>query len=330
MISTGPTVAAIIPMYNAARTIDQTLASVCRQTYANLDIVVVDDGCRDDSCDIVERRAASDQRIRLIHQANAGVAAARNTGAAQTRAPFLAFVDADDLWAPEKVELQLAALMARPAPTVAYCYYAQIDASSRVLWLSQDVGIEGNVLRALCRMNFVGNGSSMMMPRAVFDYVGGFDPSLREARAQGCEDLMFLLQAAERFSFVCVRRHLVGYRLTHDNMSSDVMQMVRSCELVTGHFSSKYPNYVAELDAQLKDLIAWLCDRALIAGRVGTGLRVLHRLYRTDRGMVNERLGDLLRSYFRARVVPQWAKRGLRPFIAKIQPPRAAYIEQRW
>ena len=317
-------------MYNAARTIDQTLASVCRQTYVNLDIVVVDDGCTDASCDIVETWVATDQRVRLVHQANAGVAAARNTGAAQAGAPFLAFVDADDLWAPKKVELQLAALMAMPAPTVAYCYYAQIDASSRVLWLSQDVGIEGDVLRPLCRMNFVGNGSSMMMPRAVFDYVGGFDKSLRAARAQGCEDLMFLLKAAERFSFVCVQRHLVGYRLTHDNMSSDVMQMIRSCELVTEHFRSKYPNYVAELDAQLKDLIAWLCDRALIAGQVGAGLRLIHRLYRADRGMVGARLGDLLRSYFRARVVPQWAKRGLRPLLAKIKPPRAAYIEQCW
>ncbi len=323
-------VAVVVPMYNAGRTVDQTLASICAQTYEHLEIIVVDDGCSDASNATVQARALVDPRIRLLHQANAGVAAARNTGAAATAAPYLAFVDADDIWAPEKVELQLAALIAGRTPAVAYCYYAQIDNTGRVLWLSQPTPHEGDVLRQLCRLNFIGNGSSMMMPRVVFDTVGGFDSSLRAAHAQGCEDLMFLLSAAEHFPFVCVPRHLVGYRLTHDNMSSDVMQMVRSFEMVTARFRARCPQYAPELDAQLKDIIAWLCDRALIAGRVRAGLRLLRRLYRADHSIVFERLGDLLRSYFRARVVPQWMKRGLRPLWARIRPPRRAYIEQSW
>src|ERR687887_1637608 len=100
----------IVPMYNAERTIGAALESVCRQTYPALDIVVVDDGSTDASAAIVAAYARSDQRIRLVQQENSGVAAARNLGATSTVADFLAFIDADDVWAPPKIALQLQAL----------------------------------------------------------------------------------------------------------------------------------------------------------------------------------------------------------------------------
>src|SRR5262245_12926949 len=93
-------VGVIVPMYNAERTISATLKSVCRQTHLALDIVVVDDGSTDASAPIVAAHTRSDQRIRLLQQKNGGVAAARNRGVAATAADLLAFIDADDLWAP--------------------------------------------------------------------------------------------------------------------------------------------------------------------------------------------------------------------------------------
>src|SRR5215510_7071243 len=97
-------------MFNSERTISATLKSICDQTHRNLDIVVVDDGSTDGSAAAVADWRARDPRVRLVQQANAGVAAARNAGAAATTASFLSFIDADDLWAPTKVEHQLAAL----------------------------------------------------------------------------------------------------------------------------------------------------------------------------------------------------------------------------
>ncbi|WP_292521618.1 glycosyltransferase family A protein, partial [Mesorhizobium sp.] len=97
-------------MFNAEGTIRATLTSICQQAHQALDIVVVDDGSTDKSASIVASCAEKDRRIRLMRQPNAGVAHARNSGAASTDAEFLAFVDADDLWAPSKIALQLRAL----------------------------------------------------------------------------------------------------------------------------------------------------------------------------------------------------------------------------
>ena len=102
-------VGVVVPMRNAERTIAATLDSISRQTHAKLDIVVVDDESTDGSVAIVAQKIRQDRRVRLVRQKNAGVAAARNTGAAATAASYLAFMDADDLWAPTKIEFQLDA-----------------------------------------------------------------------------------------------------------------------------------------------------------------------------------------------------------------------------
>lgn len=326
-----PAVAVVVPMFNAARTIDETLASICSQTYASLEIVVVDDGSADDSAAIVEGWAALDERIRIINQQNSGVAKARNVGAAATTAPFLAFVDADDVWAPDKVTLQLASLRQSAIPALSYCWYAQIDEASRLLWRSSELIIEGDVVRELCRMNFVGNGSSMMMPRAIFNHVGGFDPSLRAAGAQGCEDLMFLLQVAEVYPFVCVPRHLVGYRQTHDNMSGDVIQMARSCETVLERVRLRHPQFAPEIEMHFKDLIAWLLNRAVIAGRVTAAVRLLDRLRGVGAVTTISEISDLARSYARAQLVPRWFKHWfLRPALTRLGRRRPLYTELTW
>ena len=212
------TVGVVMPMYNSAATIGDTLASIAAQTHTDLDIVVVDDGSTDESAAKVRDWCARDGRIRLISQPNAGVAAARNTGAGSTTAPYLAFLDADDLWAPDKVRAQMERLDEEGEPALVWCWYVQIDEQDipEVPGLMHYAG-KGDCLRALARANEVGNGSSMLMPRNIFETVGGFDSSLRENGAQGCEDYEFPLKVAERFPLKVVKRHLVGYRLTHNN-----------------------------------------------------------------------------------------------------------------
>src|SRR5438132_615851 len=95
-------VSVIIPLHNGAGTIDRTLRSVRNQTWRDLEIIVVDDGSTDAGPDIVARHQAEDPRIRMVRQANAGVAVARNAGVSRSHGATLAFIDADDLWHPEK------------------------------------------------------------------------------------------------------------------------------------------------------------------------------------------------------------------------------------
>ena len=104
-------VSCIIPVFNGARYLRETLDSVVRQTHPPAEIIVVDDGSTDDSV-AVARQFGS--RVTVISQANAGHAAARNRGIAAARGEFVAFVDADDLWTDEKIERQLARFAARP------------------------------------------------------------------------------------------------------------------------------------------------------------------------------------------------------------------------
>ncbi len=108
--SDQPLVSVVIPAFNASTYIERTLRSVMRQTYAALEIVVVNDGSTDHTAKLVEQIAASDSRIRLLSTPNRGVAAARNTGIEASSGRFVAFLDADDLWHPTKIEKQVNAL----------------------------------------------------------------------------------------------------------------------------------------------------------------------------------------------------------------------------
>ncbi|TAN00756.1 MAG: glycosyltransferase family 2 protein [Rhizobiaceae bacterium] len=325
----SPTVGVIVPMYNAERTIGATLESVSSQTYSELDIVVVNDGSTDTSAAIVAEHASRDTRIRLVHQKNSGVAAARNFGAALTTAEFLAFIDADDLWAPSKIAQQVSALLAGGSMAgLAYCWFAMIDAEDRVFSMDNRPLVEGRVLQLMCRNNFVGNGSSMMLRRTAFLAAGGFDPSLRLQNAQGCEDMLMCMRVAEQFEFRVVPQYLVGYRMTNTNMSSDVRQMLRSCEIVFTEFREKYPEFGGDLDAHLIDMMEWLVVRALVGGRVLPAGELMRRLVVLAPRMTLSRLPSMLDTYCRARLVPQWAKAGWRRM--RNAEPRPPYHEMAW
>lgn len=121
-------VSVVIPAYNAESTIDDTLRSVRGQTHRELEIIVVDDGSTDRTTSVVKAHAAADGRVTLIAQENAGVAAARNAGWQSARSAFIAFVDADDLWAPSKIERQLEVILRGGLRVgLVYTWWALID-----------------------------------------------------------------------------------------------------------------------------------------------------------------------------------------------------------
>lgn len=329
MNSREATVGVIVPTYNAERTIGETLASISRQAYQNLDIVVVDDGSSDGSAEIVAGWAKRDERIRLLRQENAGVAAARNAGAAHTDASYLSFIDADDLWAPDKIAAQMALLMQEgQTPVLVYCWFAHIDARSRTFWVGAPELIEGRVMPQICRENFVGNGSSVLVPREIFERVGGFDPSLRIRQAQGCEDLLFVALAARHYEFKVVPRHLVGYRVTDENMSSDTLRMLRSFDLVAARLTSELPQYAGEWDEHRKDFILWLARRAAMAGRYENAMALIKQLRPHQHKAALGILPKLAEDYIKAKLVPGWVKSA----AARNRPraPRIRYHDLTW
>ena len=110
-------ISVIIPAHNAARHISATLRSVRDQTHRSLEIIAVDDGSTDNTGQILEKFAAEDRRMSVLRQDNSGVAMARNLAISHSRGDFIAPLDADDIWHPEKLARQLSALI-RGGPTV--------------------------------------------------------------------------------------------------------------------------------------------------------------------------------------------------------------------
>ncbi|HKP27550.1 MAG TPA: glycosyltransferase family A protein [Dongiaceae bacterium] len=227
MINDNPLVSVVVPAFNAAHTIAETLHSISQQTYRALEIVVVDDGSTDGTADIV--RQHSDPRLRLVAKANGGVASARNAGIRNSRGAFVAFIDADDLWHPTKIAKQLQVLLAGgPDMALVYAPFRLIDGDGRVLASPHKYGVNGWVIHRHFYSNLVGNGSALLVRRSVLEEFGGFDTWLLQQGAEGCEDLLLQLRIAARYRFGEVSEYLVGYRRLPDNMSSNTDQMIRS------------------------------------------------------------------------------------------------------
>ena len=229
MIDGNPLVSVVVPAFNAAKTIAETLHSISEQTYRVLEIVVVDDGSTDETADIARRRGEVDARLRIVAKSNGGVASARNAGIRSSKGEFVAFIDADDLWHPTKIAKQLAVLLAGgPDMALVYAPFRLIDADGRVLASPHKYGVNGWVIHRHFYSNLVGNGSALLVRRSVLEEFGGFDSWLLQQGAKGCEDLLLQLRIAARYRFGEVSEYLVGYRRQPDSMSSNTDQMIRS------------------------------------------------------------------------------------------------------
>lgn len=272
-------VSVVIPAYNAIATIDDTLESVRGQTHRALEILVVDDGSTDGTQEAVLRHARKDGRVRLITQANAGVAAARNTGISEARGEYVAPVDADDVWRCDKIALQLGAFARSDTIGLVYSWSALIDEADVILDAKPTPDVPGNLLVTVARRNIIGNGSAIMVRKAIAQAVG-YDPSLRARGAQGCEDWKFYFDAAELCDFAVVPAYLTGYRQVRGNMSSDVARMLKSRDLCAEEFEHRHP----ELKPRLKQ------------GRNRTMKLLLYRLLRERRG---RGLGMLIKTMLR-------------------------------
>jgi glycosyltransferase involved in cell wall biosynthesis len=233
-----PVVTVVVPAYNAQATLAETLDSALAQTCRDIEVIVVDDGSSDQTAGLVAAYAARDARVRLIEQSNGGVARARNTGIAEARGAFVAPLDADDLWRPDKLERQLKALQAAgPNVGLAYTWSLLIDPDGNVTGAMPPAQFEGYVLHRHLAWNFIGNGSTPLVPTELLRR-HPYEPALRDAQCEGGEDYLMQLQLARRYGFACAPAYLVGYRKVPGSMSSQGVAMNRSVSSVFAHLEA--------------------------------------------------------------------------------------------
>lgn len=272
----------VIPAFNSETTLNDTLVSVRAQTHRLLEIIVIDDGSTDGTASIAERHASEDKRVRLIRKPNGGVASARNRGIAEASGTFIAPLDADDLWHPKKIELQLAALGSHENVGLVYCWFAKIDGNSQITHLEARSVFEGDVLLDLCLHSIVGNGSTPLILTSAILSAGGYDESLRARSAQGCEDYKLYLQIAEHYNYALVREFLVGYRQSGESMSRDQRQMLRSRDLVMEEIGASRPDLLPQLQRGRARQLRAMISHSLAYGERDVARELLRELIRTS------------------------------------------------
>lgn len=199
----NPTVSVIIPTYNRTALLREAIASVQAQTFTDWELLVIDDGSTDETPETVRTIRQHEPRLRYFHQANQGVAAARNLGIAKARGTYVAFLDDDDQWVPTKLAVQLAFMDARPALGLSYTRYWFVGGQSDrpVVYPTQ----LSATMEALIGENYIGT-STVMVKRSALEAVGGFDEACRLN-----EDYALWLRIAQRFPIGGVQKPLAVY-----------------------------------------------------------------------------------------------------------------------
>lgn len=260
-----PLVSVIMPAFNVEPYVGEAIQSVLRQTFTDLEVVVVDDGSTDGTAAIVSALAAADPRVRLVQQANRGLAGARNTAMRMARGEMFALLDSDDLWEPEFVAAQLAILQDR----------RDVDIVTGNGWMLG--GARHGELARPCPdprpapdlAAILGDERAVFIMsifrRRVYEVVGCFDESMRTN-----EDYDYWIRAAiAGCRFARNDRPLGHYRIRFDSLSASEMRMLRGILQVYAGIRPRLadrPRELAIIDAQIERFqIEWLAAEARVA-----------------------------------------------------------------
>jgi glycosyltransferase involved in cell wall biosynthesis len=221
--TSDPVVSVIVPAYNAGKFVRESVASALDQTFTALEVLVIDDGSAVPVEWVVQLDPA---RVRYQFKTNGGPSSARNLGARLARGRLLAFLDADDLWAPNKLRSQVDALEASPRAAFAYGAFAGIDEIGDPLPRPARVRPSGDIAAALFMYNFI-TTSSVVVRRDLFQEMGGFDESLVWS-----EDYDLWMRLAERHEAVCVPGIVGSYRMNANGLSRNFARLYETERLV--------------------------------------------------------------------------------------------------
>lgn len=258
------TVSVIIPTYNYGRFIKEAIDSALGQTYAPLEVIVVDDGSTDETAEVV---GLFGDRVRYVKQANAGVCAARNRGVAESSGEFIAFLDADDIWEPTKLEKQVVKFD-DPEVGLVHCGLRVFDSDSgetKDLCLE---GAEGDVADGLLLWEAPvvnASGSAVIVTRKAFDQVEGFD-----TRSKVGEDWDFCYRVARKFKVGFVREPLINYRSHGASAHHNVDEMERGMSLFYSKaFATDDPHILKLRNRSLGNFHRVMAGSYFHAGRAG-------------------------------------------------------------
>jgi glycosyltransferase involved in cell wall biosynthesis len=214
-------VSIVVPAYNASKYIAATIQSVQKQTYSNWELIIINDGSKDNTEEIV-KPFLSDKRISIYFQDNAGVCKARNNGLTKAKGEFIALLDADDEFWPENLEKKITALENNPDASWVYSNLSLIDENSALIRTITH-GRGDNVLENILLWNgevVPGPCSNLVFRKSLVDNGLAFDPEFSTAADQD-----FCLQLAGKYKNIFLPEALACYRFLENSMSRNVTVM---------------------------------------------------------------------------------------------------------
>ena len=244
-MNTTPFISVIIPAYKAASYIEETVRSVLNQTYTHFELIIVDDGSPDDQDQIIEQLCKEDSRIRYIKQKNGGVSSARNHGFQLSSGKYIAFLDADDVWLPKKLEYQMAVFKVA-SPQVgfvhsSYFYINEHGADIDSVPITPPK-IRGDIFLPLLfeQYSLSGSASSVLVRRDILDRVGYFDTDLFHG-----EDWDMWIRLAQVCHVDFTPEPVVGIRI-HDQSTQHKVRPDREFQHLQQHLIifSKWPEEI--------------------------------------------------------------------------------------
>ena len=249
---TLPKISVVMPIYHVEKFVGQAVQSVLDQTFTDFELICVDDGGTDTSIDIV--RGFADPRIRIVCQANRGLAGARNNGIAHAKGEFVALLDSDDIWDKEKLALHFIHLMANPDVGVSYAGSRMIDCDGQVLSVAMRPKTGPISPRDIICRNPVGNGSAPVLRKSALDLAVfphpdeptrscWFDESFRQS-----EDIELWIRLAVKHSvvFAGIDSLLTDYRIIPGALSANVVKQYLSWTKMLRKLRSYAPEFVAQ------------------------------------------------------------------------------------
>jgi glycosyltransferase involved in cell wall biosynthesis len=275
----------VVPAYNVAATLGETLTALLAQTASDFEIVIVDDGSTDETPRIAEDFAARGP-IRIVRQANRGLAGARNTGIAAARGAVIGFCDADDLWEPAKLQTHLDHLAANPQLGVSYSGSRLIDDDGAPLGLSQSPKLTGVTAADILKRNPIGNGSAAVIRRDALraiafrpegetarDWV--FDETLRQSEDIEC---WLRLALTTDWGFEGVPGLLTRYRVNAGGLSAALERQLETWERGIDKLRALNPAFFARHEGAARAYqYRYLARRAVSNGQMHSARALMRK-----------------------------------------------------
>jgi len=259
----NPSVSVIMPVYNVEKYVAKSILSVLKQTYTDFELVIVIDGSTDCSEQIC--RTFFDHRIRIVVQKNRGLAGARNTGIRESKGDYIAFIDSDDLWHPEKLSEHVTHLNNEPDVGISYCMSELIDDNDAKLGVIQSPKLyQISFEDILCR-NPIGNGSAPVIKREVFKHIeferyykGVKEPCYFDESFRQSEDIECWLRMVckSTYRFEGIPQVLTLYRANSGGLSANLKQQYKSWNRVIDKISKLAPRKMFDYESKAP-VIAW-------------------------------------------------------------------------